>query len=143
GSLTKAFRISSGYKPRAGGSGTSNGGGGSDKNSVYSSTSPTPSYSSSEGGIYAAVGFHQLHGHLPHHHLPPPTTAPPPVPSSGGGVPSPLATADQRANYRVSAPPMDGSSSSSSMATLPKYGSQHRRVKSISDIEVAAAVGSG
>ncbi|XP_039442431.1 kazrin-like isoform X2 [Culex pipiens pallens] len=145
GSLTKAFRISSGYKPRAGGSGTSNGGG-SDKNSVYSSTSPTPSYSSSEGGIYAAVGFHQLHGHLPHHHLPPPTTAPPPVPSSGGGsggVPSPLATADQRANYRVSAPPMDGSSSSSSMATLPKYGSQHRRVKSISDIEVAAAVGSG
>ncbi|XP_029726619.1 kazrin isoform X3 [Aedes albopictus] len=157
GSLTKAFRISSSYKPRgpgsisnggggsAGGGGSGGGGGGgSDKNSVYSSTSPTPSFSSSEGGIYAAVGgLHYIH-----HHLPPPTTAPPPVPSLYGSNNSPssstaTAAADQRASYRVSAPPMDhagssAASSSSSMATLPKYA-QHRRVKSISDIEVAAS----
>ncbi|XP_055630356.1 kazrin isoform X3 [Toxorhynchites rutilus septentrionalis] len=153
GSLTKAFRISSSYKPRgATGSGSNGGGGGSDKNSVYSSTSPTPSFSSSEGGIYATVGgLHHLH------HLPPPTTAPPPVPmnfspgsaaAAGGSgtanTPSPLATANHRVNYRVSAPPMDhagssAGSSSSSMATLPKYA-QHRRVKSISDIEVASIV---
>ncbi|XP_062553559.1 kazrin isoform X2 [Armigeres subalbatus] len=150
GSLTKAFRISSNYKPRGHGSGSngggSTGGGGSDKNSVYSSTSPTPSFSSSEGGIYAAVGGGGLH-HI--HHLPPPTTAPPPVPSlysttANHNSSSPLScTADQRAIYRVSAPPMDhagssAASSSSSMATLPKYA-QHRRVKSISDIEVVAA----
>ncbi|XP_065092223.1 kazrin isoform X2 [Ochlerotatus camptorhynchus] len=147
GSLTKAFRISSNYKPRGPGSGSnggggSGGGGGSDKNSVYSSTSPTPSFSSSEGGIYAAAGgLHHIH------HLPPPTTAPPPIPSQYSSSSSPLAaggtTADQRASYRVSAPPMDhagssAASSSSSMATLPKYA-QHRRVKSISDIEVASA----
>ncbi|XP_058459377.1 kazrin isoform X3 [Malaya genurostris] len=141
GSLTKAFRISSSYKPR-GGTGNVSNGGGSDKNSVYSSTSPTPSFSSSEGGIYATVGgLHHMH------YLPPPTTAPPPVPSvyqPGGALSSPLATAaEQRANHRVSAPPMDhagssAASSSSSMATLPKYA-QHRRVKSISDIEVASA----
>ncbi|XP_058830102.1 kazrin isoform X3 [Topomyia yanbarensis] len=148
GSLTKAFRISSSYKPRTG-TGSGSNGGGSDKNSVYSSTSPTPSFSSSEGGIYATVGA--LH-HM--HFLPPPTTAPPPVPaiySSGGGHhhqhnSSPLAAAEQRANHRVSAPPMDhagssAASSSSSMATLPKYA-QHRRVKSISDIEVASAAAS-
>ncbi|XP_055534531.1 kazrin isoform X2 [Wyeomyia smithii] len=140
GSLTKAFRISSGYKPR----GSNGSGGGSDKNSVYSSTSPTPSFSSSEGGIYASAGgLHFIH------HLPPPTTAPPPVPaiySMAGhsiGGPSPQTTTDQRANHRVSAPPMDhagssAASSSSSMAALPKYA-QHRRVKSISDIEVASA----
>ncbi|XP_021696334.1 kazrin isoform X1 [Aedes aegypti] len=148
GSLTKAFRISSNYKPRGPGNGSN--GGGSDKNSVYSSTSPTPSFSSSEGGIYAAVGgLHHIH------HLPPPTTAPPPVPSQYGSTcatnnssSSPLSSAaEQRASYRVSAPPMDhagssAASSSSSMATLPKYA-QHRRVKSISDIEVAASAAPG
>ncbi|XP_055608212.1 kazrin isoform X3 [Uranotaenia lowii] len=165
GSLTKAFRMNSGYKTRGGGasgvgSNGGGGGGGSDKNSVYSSTSPTPSFSSSEGGIYAAAGgMHYFH------HLPPPTTAPPPVPtiystppvnnSNGGpnslvlGLPPSSASAiphsaDHRINYRVSAPPMENAaaagspSGGSSMGTLPKYA-QHRRVKSISDIEVAAA----
>ncbi|XP_049543331.1 kazrin-A isoform X4 [Anopheles darlingi] len=143
GSLTKAFRMSSGYKPRSS-NGTGGGGGsgpGSDKNSVYSSTSPTPSFSSSEGGIYATVGslqthpafFHQHHHH--HHHLPPPTSAPPPVPGPGIRTSDPLGAVQERAaaaNNRVSAPPMD-----SGHATLPKYA-QHRRVKSISDIEIPA-----
>uniref|UniRef100_A0A182QXI5 Uncharacterized protein n=1 Tax=Anopheles farauti TaxID=69004 RepID=A0A182QXI5_9DIPT len=135
GSLTKAFRMSTNYKPRG-----SNGGGsgaGSDKNSVYSSTSPTPSFSSSEGGIYATVGG-SLQSHpafFHHHHLPPPTSAPPPIPGGTGARsidPSmaPAATGPDRANNRVSAPPMD-----SGHATLPKYA-QHRRVKSISDIEI-------
>lgn len=87
-SLYKAFRFN---KPR------------NDK-PIGSSTSPTPSYSSSEGGIYATIGS-----------IPPPTTAPPPPPS-----------------HRVSAPPMESNS------TLPRYA-QHRRVKSISDIEVISA----
>ncbi|XP_049290247.1 kazrin-A isoform X4 [Anopheles funestus] len=137
GSLTKAFRMSSNYKPRG-----SNGGGsgaGSDKNSVYSSTSPTPSFSSSEGGIYATVGSLQSHPAF-FHHLPPPTSAPPPIPGvpSVGlrsietmpSAPEPLALERANANNRVSAPPMD-----SGHATLPKYA-QHRRVKSISDIEI-------
>ncbi|ETN59404.1 hypothetical protein AND_009001 [Anopheles darlingi] len=135
--------MSSGYKPRSS-NGTGGGGGsgpGSDKNSVYSSTSPTPSFSSSEGGIYATVGslqthpafFHQHHHH--HHHLPPPTSAPPPVPGPGIRTSDPLGAVQERAaaaNNRVSAPPMD-----SGHATLPKYA-QHRRVKSISDIEIPA-----
>lgn len=50
---------------------------------------------------------------------PPPSIAPPPPPTA---PPS----------HRVSAPPMDTQSS------LPRYA-QHRRVKSISDIEVVAA----
>lgn len=50
-------------------------------------------------------------------HLPPPTTTPPPIPI----------------NNRVSAPPIAGPHS-----TLPRSNSQHRRVKSISDIESAA-----
>uniref|UniRef100_A0A182MEZ0 Uncharacterized protein n=1 Tax=Anopheles culicifacies TaxID=139723 RepID=A0A182MEZ0_9DIPT len=137
GSLTKAFRMSSNYKPRG-----SNGGGsgaGSDKNSVYSSTSPTPSFSSSEGGIYATVGSLQSHPAF-FHHLPPPTSAPPPIPGvTAVGLrsietqPTPgpaLERANAIANNRVSAPPMD-----SGHATLPKYA-QHRRVKSISDIEI-------
>ncbi|XP_058064502.1 kazrin [Anopheles bellator] len=135
GSLTKAFRMTSGYKPR-GSSGNGGGSGpGSDKNSVYSSTSPTPSFSSSEGGIYATVGSLQSHPAF-FHHLPPPTSAPPPVP--GGRTSDPLGVPLQHAgpvagtNNRVSAPPMD-----SGHATLPKYA-QHRRVKSISDIEIPA-----
>ncbi|KAJ6641775.1 Kazrin [Pseudolycoriella hygida] len=85
GSLSKAFRFNSKYRP--------------DKQ-FGASTSPTPSYSSSENGIYATIG------------QPQPTTAPP--------------------SHRVSAPPLDTYSS------LPRYA-QHRRVKSISDIEVIAA----
>lgn len=53
-------------------------------------------------------------------HLPPPTTTPPPIPI----------------NNRVSAPPIAGHHS-----TLPRSNSQHRRVKSISDIESAAVGG--
>ncbi|XP_037918589.1 kazrin isoform X3 [Hermetia illucens] len=79
--------------------------------SLGNSTSPTPSYSSSEGGIYATIGPLPL--------LPPPTTAPPQPPPP---------------SHRVSAPPM----ADSSTASLPRYA-QHRRVKSISDIEVVAA----
>lgn len=85
--MSKAFRFNSKYRP--------------DKQ-FGSSTSPTPSYSSSENGIYATIGSPP----------PLPTTAPP--------------------SHRVSAPPMDTHSS------LPRYG-QHRRVKSISDIEIIAA----
>ncbi|XP_055920511.1 kazrin isoform X2 [Eupeodes corollae] len=81
--------------------------------SFGNSTSPTPSYSSSEGGggIYATIGPPLL---------PPPTTAPPPPPPS----------------HRVSAPP--AASQSSDPTLVMAYG-QHRRVKSISDIEVMAA----
>ncbi|XP_040161137.1 kazrin-A isoform X9 [Anopheles arabiensis] len=141
GSLTKAFRMSSNYKPRGGNSAGGGSGAGSDKNSVYSSTSPTPSFSSSEGGIYATVGSLQSHPAF-FHHLPPPTSAPPPIPHGtgpAGGLrsidpmlvgPGGTATAATIANNRVSAPPMD-----SGHATLPKYA-QHRRVKSISDIEI-------
>uniref|UniRef100_A0A182JGI2 Uncharacterized protein n=1 Tax=Anopheles atroparvus TaxID=41427 RepID=A0A182JGI2_ANOAO len=134
GSLTKAFRMSSGYKPRASGSNGGGSGAGSDKNSVYSSTSPTPSFSSSEGGIYATVGSLQSHPAF-FHHLPPPTSAPPPVPVPLGlrpvdPQPGP-AERPHTASNRVSAPPMDTGSHS----TLPKYA-QHRRVKSISDIEI-------
>uniref|UniRef100_A0A336LPK9 CSON009027 protein n=1 Tax=Culicoides sonorensis TaxID=179676 RepID=A0A336LPK9_CULSO len=81
--------------------------------SERTSTSPTPSYSSSEGGNYASIG--QMIQHLP-----PPTTTPPPIPI----------------NNRVSAPPMAGPHS-----TLPRSNSQHRRVKSISDIENSANIG--
>lgn len=83
--MSKAFRFNSKYRP--------------DKQ-LGTSTSPTPSYSSSENGIYATIGPQQS------------TTAPP--------------------SHRISAPPMDTHSS------LPRYA-QHRRVKSISDIEVIAA----
>lgn len=84
--MSKAFRFNSKYRP---------------EKQFGTSTSPTPSYSSSENGIYATIGPPPL-----------PTTAPP--------------------SHRVSAPPMDTHSS------LPRYA-QHRRVKSISDIEVIAA----
>lgn len=81
--------------------------------SERTATSPTPSYSSSEGGNYASIG--QMIQHLP-----PPTTTPPPIPI----------------NNRISAPPIAGHHS-----TLPRSNSQHRRVKSISDIESAAIAG--
>lgn len=51
-------------------------------------------------------------------HLPPPTTTPPPIPISN----------------RVSAPPL---TTMGHYSTLPR-SSEHRRVKSISDIESAA-----
>lgn len=82
--------------------------------SFGNSTSPTPSYSSSEGGggtgLYATIGYPLL---------PPPTTAPPPPPLS----------------HRVSAPPtaLDSPDSVGGGIYEP-----HRRVKSISDIEVVA-----
>ncbi|XP_037049199.1 kazrin isoform X2 [Bradysia coprophila] len=88
GSLSKAFRFNSKYRP--------------DKQ-FGTSTSPTPSYSSSENGIYATIGPPPL-----------PTTAPP--------------------SHRVSAPPMD---TQSGLSSMPR--SQHRRVKSISDIDAIAA----
>lgn len=78
--------------------------------SFGNSTSPTPSYSSSEGaGLYATIGYPLL---------PPPATATPPPPS-----------------HRVSAPPaaLDSPDSMGGGIYEP-----HRRVKSISDIEVVA-----
>ncbi|XP_053677270.1 kazrin-A [Anopheles nili] len=136
GSLTKAFRMSTNYKTRGSGANGGGSGAGSDKNSVYSSTSPTPSFSSSEGGIYATVGSLQSHPAF-FHHLPPPTSAPPPIPGCSGlrSVETGPAGAgpSERLNAtsnRVSAPPLD-----SGHSTLPKYA-QHRRVKSISDIEI-------
>ncbi|KAL5289143.1 KAZN family protein [Megaselia abdita] len=81
--------------------------------SFGNSTSPTPSYSSSEGGggtgLYATIGYPLL---------PPPTSAPPPPPPS----------------HRVSAPPAALDSPDSVGGSYEP----HRRVKSISDIEVVA-----
>ncbi|XP_030386713.1 kazrin isoform X2 [Scaptodrosophila lebanonensis] len=128
-SLSKAFRFNT--KPHRTG----------DRSSFGNSTSPTPSYSSSEGGgggggIYATVGPQQLHAfhHQQHHHyLPPPTTAPPPPPVSGNYGPP---------GHRVSAPPFGNAVEAHSSDAHLLY-EQSRRVKSISDIGVAASTSAG
>ncbi|XP_030557860.1 kazrin isoform X2 [Drosophila novamexicana] len=126
-SLSKAFRFNS--KPHRAG----------DRSSFGNSTSPTPSYSSSEGGgggIYATIGPQQMqshHHHLSHHFLPPPTTAPPPPPPSSGssnyGPPG----------HRVSAPPVGSILDPNGLDSHLLYEQNSRRVKSISDIGVAAS----
>ncbi|KRG04723.1 kazrin isoform X2 [Drosophila mojavensis] len=127
-SLSKAFRFNS--KPHRAG----------DRSSFGNSTSPTPSYSSSEGGggIYATIGPQQMqmqahhHAHQPHHYLPPPTTAPPPPPpGSSYGPPPP--------GHRVSAPPLASILDSHGLDSHLLYEQNSRRVKSISDIGVAAS----
>ncbi|KRF80440.1 kazrin isoform X2 [Drosophila virilis] len=126
-SLSKAFRFNS--KPHRAG----------DRSSFGNSTSPTPSYSSSEGGgggIYATIGPQQMlshHHHPSHHFLPPPTTAPPPPPPSSGssnyGPPG----------HRVSAPPVGSILDPNGLDSHLLYEQNSRRVKSISDIGVAAS----
>ncbi|KAH8399055.1 hypothetical protein KR215_001475 [Drosophila sulfurigaster] len=125
-SLSKAFRFNT--KPNRAG----------DRSSFGNSTSPTPSYSSSEGGggIYATIGPHQMQSlhHPPHHFLPPPTTAPPPPPTSGGvnyGPPP--------AGHRVSAPPVGSILDPNGPDGHLLYEQNSRRVKSISDIGVASS----
>ncbi|XP_023162528.2 kazrin isoform X2 [Drosophila hydei] len=127
-SLSKAFRFNS--KPHRAG----------DRSSFGNSTSPTPSYSSSEGGggIYATIGPQQMqmqshhHPHQPHHYLPPPTTAPPPPPpGSNYGPPPP--------GHRVSAPPLASILDPHGLDSHLLYEQNSRRVKSISDIGVAAS----
>ncbi|KAL7735315.1 hypothetical protein ACLKA6_018010 [Drosophila palustris] len=126
-SLSKAFRFNT-KSNRAG-----------DRSSFGNSTSPTPSYSSSEGGggIYSTIGPHQMQSlhHPPHHFLPPPTTAPPPPPLSGSSSnygPPP-------AGHRVSAPPVGSVLDPNGPDAHLLYEQNSRRVKSISDIGVASS----
>ncbi|KAH8254258.1 hypothetical protein KR032_009154 [Drosophila birchii] len=134
-SLSKAFRFNT--KPHRTG----------DRSSFGNSTSPTPSYSSSEGGggIYATIGHQYPHPHSNpqqqhyHHFLPPPTTAPPPIPSAGGiyghghGAPP---------GHRVSAPPVGGVLDAGVAEAQLLYEQSRRRVKSISDIGASTSAGS-
>lgn len=125
GSLSKAFGFNTTKSKR------------NDK-SLGNSTSPTPSYSSlsSENGLYATVGIippplpcNGPPTHLPHNqnyqHSAYAMAGGSIAGISGSNSPPPLPS------HRVSAPPMDTNS------TLPRYA-QHRRVKSISDIEALA-----
>ncbi|KAH8300144.1 hypothetical protein KR044_010514 [Drosophila immigrans] len=125
-SLSKAFRFNT--KPNRAG----------DRSSFGNSTSPTPSYSSSEGGggIYATIGPHQMQSlhHPPHHFLPPPTTAPPPPPISGSANYGP-----PPAGHRVSAPPVGSILDPNGPDGHLLYEQNSRRVKSISDIGVASS----
>ncbi|KAH8402444.1 hypothetical protein KR009_012015 [Drosophila setifemur] len=132
-SLSKAFRFNT--KPHRTG----------DRSSFGNSTSPTPSYSSSEGGnggIYATIGHpHPSQQHMQqqqqhyHHFLPPPTTAPPPIPSAGGNYGPP--------GHRVSAPPVGVSLLDGGVAEAQLlYEQSRRRVKSISDIGASTSAGS-
>ncbi|XP_020799869.1 kazrin isoform X3 [Drosophila serrata] len=137
-SLSKAFRFNT--KPHRTG----------DRSSFGNSTSPTPSYSSSEGGggIYATIGHQYPHPHSNpqqqqqqhyHHFLPPPTTAPPPIPSAGaiyghGHGPPP--------GHRVSAPPVGGALDAGVAEAQLLYEQSRRRVKSISDIGASTSAGS-
>ncbi|KAH8321436.1 hypothetical protein KR074_004845 [Drosophila pseudoananassae] len=133
-SLSKAFRFNS--KPHRSG----------DRSSFGNSTSPTPSYSSSEGGggIYATIGHqysnphhHQQQQQHYHHFLPPPTTAPPPIPMAGGNYGPP--------GHRVSAPPVGGVGPLDGMGVAEAqmlYEQSRRRVKSISDIGASTSAGS-
>ncbi|XP_044251690.2 kazrin isoform X1 [Drosophila takahashii] len=133
-SLSKAFRFNS--KPHRTG----------DRSSFGNSTSPTPSYSSSEGGggIYATIGHQYPNPHTNpqqqhyHHFLPPPTTAPPPIPSAGG-----IYSHGPPPGHRVSAPPVGGGALDAGL-TDPQmlYEQSRRRVKSISDIGASTSAGS-
>ncbi|XP_032570925.1 kazrin isoform X2 [Drosophila sechellia] len=133
-SLSKAFRFNS--KPHRTG----------DRSSFGNSTSPTPSYSSSEGGggIYATIGHQYPNPHTNlqqqqhyHHFLPPPTTAPPPIPSAGG-----IYSHGPPPGHRVSAPPVGGVLDAVSTDPQMLYEQSRRRVKSISDIGASTSVGS-
>lgn len=122
GSLSNIFRLNSSSKSHRSGEGKTMG----------TSTSPTPSYSSqsSESGMYATVG----------------SIIPPPLPLNGppttlphqlrhyhtgsDGLASPM---QQQPSHRISAPPLENNTS-----TLPHYA-EHRRVKSINDIEIVSA----
>lgn len=136
GSLSKAFGFGTISKSKR------------TESKLGNSTSPTPSYSSlsSENGLYASVGmippplpcngppsmlsYHhqqqQSHYQRPHQ-LQPQQYNSFITPRSGSGSSS---SPPPPPNHRVSAPPMDTNS------TLPR--SQHRRVKSISNIEALA-----
>lgn len=132
-SLSKAFRFNS--KPHRTG----------DRSSFGNSTSPTPSYSSSEGGggIYATIGHQYPNPHTNlqqqhyHHFLPPPTTAPPPIPSAGG-----IYSHGPPPGHRVSAPPVGGALDAVSTDPQMLYEQSRRRVKSISDIGASTSAGS-
>ncbi|XP_026836563.1 kazrin isoform X2 [Drosophila erecta] len=132
-SLSKAFRFNS--KPHRTG----------DRSSFGNSTSPTPSYSSSEGGggIYATIGHQYPNPHTNlqqqhyHHFLPPPTTAPPPIPSAGG-----IYSHGPPPGHRVSAPPVGGVLDGVSTDPQMLYEQSRRRVKSISDIGASTSAGS-
>lgn len=155
GSLSKAFGFATGSSSSK-----------SKRNEAKlgSSTSPTPSYTSlsSENGLYASVGVippplpcNGPPNMLPYHqqsqqshyqrspfaqlqqqqqqsasHYRSSYASPPSGSGSSSSPPPPVP------NHRVSAPPMDTNNMNS---TLPRYAqSQHRRVKSISDIEALA-----
>ncbi|XP_017078303.1 kazrin isoform X2 [Drosophila eugracilis] len=133
-SLSKAFRFNS--KPHRTG----------DRSSFGNSTSPTPSYSSSEGGggIYATIGHQYPNPHTNpqqqqhyHHFLPPPTTAPPPIPSAGG-----IYSHGPPPGHRVSAPPVGGVLDAGLTDPQMLYEQSRRRVKSISDIGASTSAGS-
>ncbi|XP_034652959.1 kazrin isoform X1 [Drosophila subobscura] len=145
-SLSKAFRFNA--KPHRAG----------DRSSFGNSTSPTPSYSSSEGGggIYATIGSlhhqqqqqHQQHQQQQHqqqqqhyhHFLPPPTTAPPPIPMAGGS--SNNYSHGPPPGHRVSAPPIGSVLDGSGVDAQLLYEQSRRRVKSISDIGASTSAGS-
>ncbi|BFG05067.1 kazrin [Drosophila madeirensis] len=146
-SLSKAFRFNA--KPHRAG----------DRSSFGNSTSPTPSYSSSEGGggIYATIGSlhhqqqqqhqqhqqqqHQQHQQQHYHHfLPPPTTAPPPIPMTGGS--SNNYSHGPPPGHRVSAPPIGSVLDGSGVDAQLLYEQSRRRVKSISDIGASTSAGS-
>ncbi|XP_034141991.1 kazrin isoform X2 [Drosophila guanche] len=140
-SLSKAFRFNA--KPHRAG----------DRSSFGNSTSPTPSYSSSEGGggIYATIGslHHQQHQQQQqqqhqqqhyHHFLPPPTTAPPPIPMAGGS--SNNYSHGPPPGHRVSAPPIGSLLDGSGVDAQLLYEQSRRRVKSISDIGASTSAGS-
>uniref|UniRef100_A0A1I8MU83 SAM domain-containing protein n=1 Tax=Musca domestica TaxID=7370 RepID=A0A1I8MU83_MUSDO len=102
-SLSKAFR----FNTKSSRSGSSIG----DRASVGNSTSPTPSFSSSEGGggIYATVGAYpygsqtyqqQQQQQYSNHHYPPPTTAPPPPPPAAVSTPSSTSSQQQLHHYQ-------------------------------------------
>ncbi|XP_017147482.1 kazrin-A isoform X2 [Drosophila miranda] len=139
-SLSKAFRFNT--KPHRAG----------DRSSFGNSTSPTPSYSSSEGGggIYATIGslhHQQQHHHQQqqqqqhyHHFLPPPTTAPPPIPLAGST--SSNYSHGPPPGHRVSAPPTGSVLDGSGVDAQLLYEQSRRRVKSISDIGASTSAGS-
>ncbi|XP_073845666.1 liprin protein kazrin isoform X4 [Musca autumnalis] len=159
-SLSKAFR----FNTKSSRSGSSIG----DRASVGNSTSPTPSFSSSEGGggIYATVGAYPYgsqiyqqptHSQYSNHHYPPPTTAPPPPPPVGAAASTPSSTSSsqqqlhhyqqqqqfyihpqQQANAHRISAPPAGTGLDTPTDSSLLF-EQHRRVKSISDIGATAA----
>ncbi|XP_033253369.1 kazrin-like isoform X2 [Drosophila miranda] len=139
-SLSKAFRFNT--KPHRAG----------DRSSFGNSTSPTPSYSSSEGGggIYATIGSLHHQQQQQHHHqqqqqhyhqfLPPPTTPPPPIPLAGST--SSNYSHGPPPGHRVSAPPTGSVLDGSGVDAQLLYEQSRRRVKSISDIGASTSAGS-